>query len=364
MFSILRPYIFSLDPEVAHDLAIKSLKANFLPKSFFDVAEEEMLETKLFNKKLPNPIGLAAGFDKSAEVYNSLFKFGFGFIEVGTVTPKRQLGNPKPRIFRLEKDQALINRLGFNNHGSEIIFKRILENQPQGFLGINIGPNKDTKNKEEDYFTCLSRLSMNAGYVTINISSPNTEGLRNFHNQEEMKKLLIGLNKIKKEKKIEQPIAIKISPDIGEEDIGRIVELVKSQKIQGIIVSNTTDNNRENLSDTKKNETGGLSGQPLKDISTNLIKKFYKETRGDVKIIGVGGVDSGESAFEKITAGADAVQLYTGMVYKGPGIVKEIKKELISILKKENLKSISEAVGINAWPLYKQELYITRKNYV
>ena len=364
MFSILRPYIFSLDPEVAHDLAIKSLKANFIPKSFFDVAEEEMLETKLFNQKLPNPIGLAAGFDKSAEVYNSLFKFGFGFIEVGTVTPKRQLGNPKPRIFRLEKDQALINRLGFNNHGSEIIFKRISENQPDGFLGINIGPNKDTKNKEEDYFLCLSRLSNDAGYITINISSPNTEGLRNFHNQEEMKRLLTGLNKIKKEKKIEQPIAIKISPDIGEGDIGRIVELVKRQNIQGIIVSNTTDNNRENLSDIKKNEVGGLSGQPLKDISTDLIKKFYKETKGEVQIIGVGGIDSGQSAFEKITAGADAVQLYTGMVYKGPGIVKEIKKELISILKKENLKNISEAVGINAWPHYKQELYSTRKNYV
>ena len=348
MFSILRPYIFSLDPEVAHDLAIKSLKANFLPKSLFDVAEEEMLNTELFNKNLPNPIGLAAGFDKSAEVYNSLFKFGFGFIEVGTVTPKRQLGNPKPRIFRLEKDKALINRLGFNNHGSEIVFKRIEDNQPDGFLGINIGPNKETKNKEEDYFTCLSRLSKYADYITINISSPNTEGLRDFHNQEQMNKLLTGLNKIKKEKKIKQAIAIKISPDIGDDEIGRIVELVKSHKIQGIIVSNTTDNNRENLSDIKKNEVGGVSGQPLKDISTNLIKKFYKETKGQIKIIGVGGVDSGKSAFEKIVAGADAVQLYTGMVYKGPGIVKQIKKELISILKKENLKNISEAVGINA----------------
>ena len=364
MFSFLRPYIFSLDPEVAHDLAIKSLKANILPKSFFSVPDEEMLETNLFNKKISNPVGLAAGFDKSAEVYNSLFKFGFGFIEVGTVTPKEQLGNPKPRIFRLEKDQALINRLGFNNHGSEIIFKRISENQPDGFLGINIGPNRETKNKEEDYFTCLSGISTYASYITINISSPNTEGLRNFHNLEEMKKLLVGLNKIKKEKKIDQPIAIKISPDIGGGEIGKIVELVKSQKIQGIIISNTTDKNRENLLDIKKNESGGLSGQPLKDISTDLIKKFYKETKGEVKIIGVGGVDSGKSAFEKITAGADAVQLYTGMVYKGPGIVKEIKKELISILKKENLKNISEAVGINAWPLHKQELYITRKNYV
>jgi len=348
MFSILRPYIFSLDPEVAHDLAIKSLKANILPKSFFKVRDEEMLETKLFGNSISNPIGLAAGFDKSAEVYNSLFKFGFGFIEVGTVTPKQQLGNPKPRIFRLEKDQALINRLGFNNHGSEIISKRISNNHPEGFLGINIGPNKETKNKEEDYYTCLSRLSIFAGYITINISSPNTEGLRDFHDQGELKKLLSGLNKIKKEKKIECPIAIKISPDIKENEISKIVDLVVSHDIKGIVVSNSTDSNRDNLSDIKKYETGGLSGQPLKDISTNLIKRFYKETKGKIKIIGVGGVDSGQSAYEKITAGADAVQLYTGMVYKGPGIVKEIKKDLILILKKENIKNISEAVGINA----------------
>ena len=202
MFAILRPYIFSLDPEVAHDLAIKSLKANILPKSFFKVESEEMLETNLLGKIISNPIGLAAGFDKSAEVYNSLFKFGFGFIEVGTVTPKQQLGNPKPRIFRLEKDQALINRLGFNNHGSETVSKRISGNHPDGFLGINIGPNKETKNKEDDYYICLSRLGIYAGYITINISSPNTEGLRDFHDQGEMKKLLSGINKIIKEKKL------------------------------------------------------------------------------------------------------------------------------------------------------------------
>ena len=348
MFSILRPYIFSLDPEVAHDLAIKSLKANILPKSFFDVEGQELLETNLFNMKLPNPIGLAAGFDKSAEVYNSLFKFGFGFIEVGTVTPKRQLGNPKPRIFRLEKDLALINRLGFNNQGSEVVSKRISNNLPNGILGINIGPNKDTKNKEEDYYSCLAELSKYANYVTINISSPNTEGLRNFQNQNEMEKLLHGLNKIKKDNKLDQPIVIKLSPDIDSKDISRIIELVEKYNIQGIIVSNTTDTNREKLSDIKKNEAGGLSGQPLKNISTNLIKKFYRETKGKIKIIGVGGVDSGQSAFEKITAGADVVQLYTGMVYKGPGIVKDIKKELISILKKENFKDISQAIGINA----------------
>ncbi len=348
MFSIIKPYIFSLDPEVAHDLAINSLKLNILPKQFFSVKDEELLETNLFNEKLPNPIGLAAGFDKSAEVYNSLFKLGYGFIEVGTVTPKRQLGNPKPRIFRLEKDQALINRLGFNNHGSEIISERIKKNLPSGFLGINIGPNKDTKDKENDYYLCLSRLSPLAGYVTINISSPNTEGLRDFHDQKELEKLLTGINKIKKNKNILKPIALKLSPDLVDDEISKIIELVMKHKIEGIIVSNTTDRNRENLSDTKKNETGGLSGLPLKDLSTNMVKKFFKEIKGKIQIIGVGGVDTGQTAFEKICAGADVIQLYTGMVFRGPGVVKDIKKELISILKKENIKNIRDAVGINA----------------
>lgn len=348
MYSIFKPYIFSLDPEIAHDLAIKSLKFNVLPKSIFNVQGEEQLETNLLNERIPNPIGLAAGFDKSAEVYNSLFKLGYGFVEVGTITPKRQLGNSKPRVFRLEKDRALINRLGFNNHGSEIVSKRISDNLPSGFLGINIGPNKDTKNKDEDYFICLSRLSSFAGYITINISSPNTEGLRNFHEQKALEKLLLGVNKIKKDKNIVKPLVVKISPDIKENEISSIIELILKHKIEGIIVSNTTDSHREKLSDIQKNEKGGLSGQPLKDLSTMLIKKFYRETKGKIQIIGVGGVDSGHAAFEKICAGADAVQLYTGMVYKGPGVVKEMKKELITILKKEKLKNISEAVGINA----------------
>ena len=348
MYSIFKPYIFSLDPEIAHDLAIKSLKFNVLPKSIFNVQGEEQLETNLLNERIPNPIGLAAGFDKSAEVYNSLFKLGYGFVEVGTITPKRQLGNSKPRVFRLEKDRALINRLGFNNHGSEIVSKRISDNLPSGFLGINIGPNKDTKNKDEDYFICLSRLSSFAGYITINISSPNTEGLRNFHEEKALEKLLLGVNKIKKDKNIVKPLVVKISPDIKENEISSIIELIMKHKIEGIIVSNTTDSHREKLSDIQKNEKGGLSGQPLKDLSTKLIKKFYRETKGKIQIIGVGGVDSGHAAFEKICAGADAVQLYTGMVYKGPGVVKEMKKELITILKKEKLKNISEAVGINA----------------
>ena len=348
MFSLIRPYVFTLDPEVAHDLAIKSLKFNFIPESFFKVQDEDILEIKIFNKRFSNPIGLAAGFDKSAEVYNSLFKLGFGFVEVGTVTPKRQMGNTKPRIFRLEKDKAMINRLGFNNHGVEIVSKRISENKPNGILGINIGPNKNTSNKIEDFLIGLSALHSNSDYITINISSPNTDGLRDFHEKTYLDLLLKDLNNFKKEKKIKNPIVLKISPDIKDQDISNIIEVVFKHDINGIIVSNTSDGNRELLSDIKKNEVGGLSGQPIQNLSTQLIKKFYKNINKKIPIIGVGGVDSGLSAFEKITAGANAVQLYTGMVYKGPGVVKEIKRDLISILKKEKIKNITEAIGINA----------------
>ena len=348
MFSLLRPYIFGLDPEVAHDLAIKSLKFNFIPKSFFQVEGEEILTTKLFKKKLKNPIGLAAGFDKSAEVYNSLFKLGFGFVEVGTITPKSQLGNPKPRIFRLERDKAMINRLGFNNDGVETVSDRLAENPPEDFLGINIGPNKDTKDKSLDFLECFDKLNKLASYITVNISSPNTEGLRNFHEEKLLSNLLNKLNKLKENKKIKCPLVLKLSPDIAEEEISNINELILKFKIDGIVLTNTSNQNRKNLSDLKKNEAGGLSGLPLQKLSSKFIKDFYKSNKGNLPIIGVGGIDSGESAFEKITAGASAIQLYTGMVYKGPGIVKDIKKELIEILKKNKINNIQEAVGINS----------------
>jgi len=348
MFSLLRPYIFSLDPEVAHDLAIKSLKFNFIPKSFFKVEGEEILTTELFKKNLKNPIGLAAGFDKSAEVYNSLFKLGFGFVEVGTITPKSQLGNPKPRIFRLEKDKAMINRLGFNNDGVEIISDRLTKNLPDEFLGINIGPNKDTKDKISDFVECFSKLNKFASYITVNISSPNTEGLRDFHEEKLLSELLSKLYELKRNQKILCPIVLKLSPDIEEKEITNINEVALKYKIDGIILTNTTNQNRDNLVDVNKHEIGGLSGLPLQKLSIKFVKNFYKSNKGKLPIIGVGGIDSGQSAFEKIAAGATAVQLYTGMVYKGPGIVKDIKKELIKILKKEKIKNIQQAVGINS----------------
>ena len=345
MYSLFKPFIFKIDPEMAHNLAIKTLKYNFLPEDIFKVENESILETKIFNNKIKNPIGLAAGFDKSAEVYNSLFRFGFGFIEVGTITPKQQYGNPKPRVFRLENDRALINRLGFNNDGLEKVASRLRNNSPNGFLGINIGPNKDSKNRIDDYLKCIEEISIFADYITINISSPNTPGLRDFHDKSTLQNLLNNIVQFTKKNKIQKPLALKVSPDIAESEIGYIIDSIKKFNISGVIISNTTDKNRENLSGSYRSEEGGLSGEPLGKISNDLIKKFYKETKGDITIIGVGGVNSGMTAYEKLKSGASLLQLYTGMIYEGPGIVKKIKTELIDILEKEKIKNVSEIVG-------------------
>ena len=345
MFSILKPALFKLDPETAHDFAIKSLKFNPLPKKMFEVEGEEILKIKLLGKIFPNPIGMAAGFDKSAEVYNSLLSLGFGFVEVGTITPLRQFGNPKPRVFRLEDDEALINRLGFNNDGAAIVKKRIENNIPNSLLGINIGPNKDTTNMIYDFLKCGEIFFPLGDYITINISSPNTEGLRDFHKGKILKELLFKINEIREKSNFNKFFALKISPDLEVSYIGEIINLILEYKIDSVILTNTTDKNRDNLFDKKKKEKGGLSGKPLRDISTEFIKRFYKDLRGKIPIIGVGGIDSGQSAFEKIAAGASAVQLYTGMIYKGPTIVKEIKKGLVDILKEKGFKNIVEAVG-------------------
>ena len=347
MFSILKPFLFSLNPETAHDLAIKTLKINPFPSKMFEVEDEQMLKIKLLGKNFPNPVGLAAGFDKSAEAYNSLLKLGFGFVEVGTVTPLKQFGSPKPRIFRLEGDGALINRLGFNNDGIEIIKNRIKSDGKKGILGINIGPNKDTKDQKNDFCLGLKNFFDIADYITINISSPNTEGLRGFHDQEKLKDLLLALNKIKKENKTPIPLLLKVSPDIQDNHISEIIDVATKSDISAIIITNTTDGNRDNLKSEIKEE-GGLSGEPLQQISTNMIKKFYKKLNGKIPIIGVGGVNSGKSAYEKIVAGASLLQLYTGFVYRGPSAAKDIKKELIQILKAEGLNNIKEAIGKGA----------------
>ena len=345
MFSVLRPFLFNLDPETAHDLAIKSLKFNPFPAKMFEVEDEQMLNIELLGKNFPNPIGLAAGFDKSAEAYNPILKLGFGFVEIGTVTPLKQYGNSKPRIFRLEDDEALINRLGFNNDGMETIKNRIKLESKRGILGINIGPNKDTKDQKNDFCLGLKNFFDIADYITVNISSPNTEGLRDFHKQEKLENLLSSLNKIKKDNKTNIPLLLKVSPDIRDDDISEITGIAMKNDISAIILTNTTDGNKDKLVSENKKEKGGLSGRPLQQLSTNLIKKFYKQLNDKIPIIGVGGVDSGKSAYQKIVAGASLIQLYTGFVYRGPSTAKNIKKELIQILKTEGIKNIKDAVG-------------------
>ena len=343
MFSKIRPFIFKLDPELAHDLAIKALKTNLIVKDY--KKNELILKTQLFGKEIPNPIGIAAGFDKNAEVYNPLFKLGFGFVEVGTVTPLSQYGNPKPRVFRLEEDNALINRLGFNNNGADDARSRIIKKKPIGMLGVNIGPNWNSENKIEDYLNCLRKFHDIADYITINISSPNTENLRDFHNNEELKNLLESIHNEREKLKSDIPIAIKISPDINQKKVEEICRSILDYGIKAVIVSNTTDGNRDSLKNQKKFQKGGLSGKPLNEISNKLINNFYKILNNKIDIIGVGGVDSGETAYQKFIHGAKFVQLYTGMVFQGPKIVSKISEELNNILETNNVKRLSDIIG-------------------
>jgi len=345
MFSNFRSLIFKLDPETAHNLAIKSLKLNFIPNVFDKNNNEELFKTKIFNKSINNPIGMAAGFDKNAEVYNQLFKLGYGFVEVGTVTPLSQYGNPKPRVFRLVEDEALINRLGFNNHGANDVKLRIQNNPKTGLLGINIGPNKDTQNRLEDYLIGIRTFHELADYITINISSPNTENLRNFHDETKLEELLTEIENEKKKLKSKIPIVVKIAPDIKDNEIEKISNVLLAKNIEAAIISNTSNDTRERLKDIQKHQKGGLSGKPIEDKSNLLINKFYKFLKGQIKIIGVGGVDSGLSAYNKFLSGANLVQLYTGMVYKGPNIVNLIKNELAELLEKDGVKNFSEIIG-------------------
>jgi len=342
MFEKIRSLIFKFDPETAHELAIKALKTKVIPVK---AKTYDCLKIKFLEKEISNPIGIAAGFDKNAEVYNSLFKLGFGIVEVGTITPEPQFGNPKPRVFRLEEDQALINRLGFNNIGLEKASINIKKDSPKGLLGINIGPNKDTKNRIDDYLKCFRVLSDLGDYITINISSPNTENLRSFHNPKELEELLNALNEEKNKLNSSTRIAIKIAPDIKTKDLDIIGNIFLKYNIQIVIISNTSDETREKLKNMNKFEKGGLSGKPIEEKSNLLINEFYKKFENKIKIIGVGGVDSGKSAYEKIISGASCVQLYTGMVYQGPNIVNKISEELYKILSSDGVKNIEEIIG-------------------
>ncbi len=347
LYKIFKLYLNKLDPELAHSLAIKSIKSSFLFPAFFLKKKNKNLQHRVFGINFENPVGLAAGFDKNAEIYNHIQKLGFGFSEVGTITPQAQLGNIKPRLFRLEEDEGIINRLGFPNDGMKVIKKRIQEDMPKGILGINIGPNKENAMLVDDFLLCFDNFFNIASYFAINISSPNTPNLRLQHEEKKILKLIEFIQIRREEKKSNVPILFKISPDINDFEIKKLSYIFLKKKIDGLILTNTTIENKKNLLSEHKSEEGGLSGAPLYDISNKIIQKFYIHLKNTVPIIGVGGVCDGKTAFEKIKSGAALLQIYTSLIYKGPYIANKINSELSYLIKKNGYKNISEIIGIN-----------------
>ena len=335
MYSLIRRILFLFDAELIHEFSVKAIKLLcLLPFSkqilrYFFLVNTNVLERNLFGLKFKNPVGLAAGFDKNAECYNEFSNFGFGFIEIGTVTPLPQPGNPKKRIFRLIEDKSLINRLGFNNKGLDEISKN-LKKERDVLIGANIGKNFFTDNKDghKDYLKCLQGLHDLVDYFAINISSPNTKNLRQFQNKELLKPLLENLINYNNNQTSRKPMLLKISPDLERNELDDIISLISELNIDGVIATNTSIS-RDNVNSKFKNETGGLSGALLKEKSNDIIKYLRKNLDNNFPIIGVGGIMNAEDAIEKFKCGADLVQLYTGFIYKGPILIKKINKLLL-----------------------------------
>ena len=338
-----RPLLTRLDPEFAHTLTIKALSR------FHEATpqpDDPRLGVQAFGLDFPNPIGLAAGFDKNVAATEAMLSFGFGFVEAGTITPRPQEGNPRPRIFRLREDRAIINRLGFNNEGLHAARERLLRVHGRpGIRGINIGANKDTNDRVADYVTGLKELGPYASYVTVNISSPNTPGLRGLQNKSELQSLLAALGETKAKLQRRVPLLVKIAPDLDDHACAGIAELALEHKLDGLIVSNTTIARPSTLRSHHANEIGGLSGAPLFVRSTAVLRSIYRLTQGKITLIGVGGVSSGADAFAKIKAGATLVQLYTALTFEGTGLVTRIKRELGALIQREQFGSVSEVVG-------------------
>jgi len=340
MYQIIKPLLFQFDPEEIHHVVTGGLRAanriwgvkNLLKNSF--QLEDSRLEREVFGLKFKNPLGLAAGFDKNASLVEELAEFGFGFIEIGTVTPLPQQGNEKPRMFRLPKDEALINRMGFNNQGVDVVAHRLSRIDRKGLIiGGNIGKNKITPNEDAlgDYIKCFDRLFDVVDYFVVNVSSPNTPGLRELQEKEPLKNILNTLQQRNLKNDISRPILLKIAPDLSNSQLDDIIEIVIETKIAGVIATNTTISREGLTSEEKlKNESGGLSGKPLAKRSTEVIRYLSEHSNKAFAIIGVGGIHSAKDALEKIDAGASLVQIYTGFIYEGPGIVKRILKGLLS----------------------------------
>ncbi|MFN3521856.1 MAG: quinone-dependent dihydroorotate dehydrogenase [Phenylobacterium sp.] len=335
--------LHALDPEDAHGLTIRLLQAGLGPRGG---ADDPILATDLAGLKLANPVGLAAGFDKNAEVYRPMLAAGFGFVECGTVTPLPQAGNPRPRLFRLSQDRAVINRMGFNNAGLEAFAARLAGARAAGVVGANIGANKDAADRVGDYVTGLERLWGLASYFTINISSPNTPGLRALQTRAALEELLGRLAEARDALPPagRAPMFLKVAPDLEDGEVEAIVETVAAHGLEGIIVSNTTIS-RPPLASAQAGETGGLSGAPLMGLSTQVLARFHTAAAGRLALVGAGGIASGADAYAKIRAGARAVQLYSAMVYEGSGLVGRIKRDLAARLRADGFSSVAAAVG-------------------
>jgi dihydroorotate dehydrogenase len=354
------PLLRWFDPEDAHRLALRGLK--LLPPAR-PRADDQKLSVRAFGLNFPNPIGMAAGFDKNGEVADALLRLGFGFVEVGTVTPRPQGGNPRPRLFRLERDEAVINRFGFNSDGAETVLRRLAARAHLGgIVGVNVGANKDSTDRAADYVQLIETFAPVASYFTVNVSSPNTPGLRNLQEASALDDLLarvIDARERVRKNAGDSPVLLKIAPDLSLAELDDVVHIARSRRVDGMIVSNTTLGRPSALREQgRAKEAGGLSGRPLFRLSTRMVAETYVRAEGAFPLVGVGGIDSGGGALTKIRAGASLIQLYSSLVYKGLGLVEEIKSDLSSTLLRTGRDSLSEIVGADAaaitaedWPV-------------
>ncbi len=354
------PLLRWFDPEDAHRMAIQGLR--LLPPIRQRV-DDSKLAVRAFGLNFPNPIGMAAGFDKSAEAPDALLRLGFGFVEIGSVTPKPQIGNPRPRLFRLERDEAVINRMGFNNDGAEVVLRRLAARAHHGgIVGVNVGANKDSPDRVADYVKLIETFAPVASYFTVNVSSPNTPGLRNLQQSAQLDDLLAKVIDARERVRTnagDSPVLLKIAPDLSLAELDDVVHIARSRRVDGMIVANTTLARPSTLRETNRaREQGGLSGRPLFRLSTRMVAETYVRAEGAFPLIGVGGIDSGGAALTKIRAGASLIQLYSSLIYKGLGLVEDIKNDLASTLLRTGRDSLSEIVGADAatitaedWPI-------------
>ena len=345
LFNLGQAFLHSLEPERAHDLAIKGLEFGLYPHA--SGPDDSRLAQTLFGLDFPNPLGMAAGFDKNGRVPQSLLDMGFGFVEVGTLTPRPQAGNEKPRLFRSATERAIINRLGFNNEGLSAALRR-LQHRPDGIAGVNIGAGRDSEDRIADYVEGIERLAPVASYFTVNISSPNTPGLRDLQSPQELNSLLKRVQASRAALPSPPPLLIKLAPDLAEADVALAVGVIMAHDVDGIVVSNTTLA-RDGLHDVDfAMEKGGLSGRPLFARSTRMLARVYRLTEGKLPLIGVGGIDSGETALAKIEAGASLIQVYTGFVFEGPPLIGQIKQKLIEAMERARVDSLTPLIGSRA----------------